>query len=160
MDNQNALNTNDMNTISNYTIDDLLNEELNDKEVDKKIKFKYYCDICDTGARNNTEWLKHTQSKKHLRGGLKPKTCSYCNTEFSNHWNLKQHYIIIHATQEEREKCKYYCKLCNVVFLSELYFNKHNISKKHINTVKCLEEVDNIEKIKNMRLKKKIIDDI
>jgi hypothetical protein len=115
-------------------------------------KFKYFCNICNIGARNNTEWLNHTKCKKHIRGGLKIKICNICNNEFYNHWNLKQHYIMVHASLEEKLKCKYYCNNCNIVFLSELYYNKHMIGKNHINTIKCKEELDKISdliKIKN-----------
>jgi hypothetical protein len=126
------------------------------KKIDPK--FKYFCELCNIGARNNTEWLKHTQSKKHNRGGLKPKICNICNNEYFNHWNLKQHYILIHASLEEKEKCKYYCKICNIVFLSELYYNKHNIGKNHMNNVRCLEEVDRMKNMIEIKKTKSILD--
>jgi hypothetical protein len=110
-----------------------------------EIKYKHYCDLCNIGANSNSVWLNHLNSKKHQRGGLKPKICNICNSTFYNHWNLKQHYILIHATIEEKNKCKYYCKYCNVVFLSELYYENHMKSKKHINTITCLEKTEELK---------------
>ncbi len=134
-----------MNENNENSTDKKINNETNNTNIDEK-KYRYYCDICNIGARTNTEWFRHVESKKHLRGGLKPKTCNICNTDFYNHWNLKQHYIMVHATPEEKEKCKYYCKLCNVVYLSELYFNNHNKGVRHNNNVKSLEILETIKK--------------
>ena len=73
-------------------------------------KYKYYCNLCNYGAKTNSDWLKHTKSSKHERGGLKIKICPTCNHECFNHWNLKQHYIMNHSTKEDRIKQKYYDK--------------------------------------------------
>ena len=105
---------------------------------------KYYCEICDYKAKSDYIWLKHTSSNKHIIGGLKNKTCEICNHECVNHWNLKQHHILNHATVEERERQKYYCKDCNKVFLSKLYYDKHIACKKHINRLKCIDEINKI----------------
>ena len=82
-----------------------------------------------------------------------PKVCNICNSSFHNHWFLKQHYITVHATPEERDRCKYYCKSCNMVFMSELYFNNHNIGKTHLNNIKYLESLEDIKKIVENRNK-------
>ena len=110
-------------------------------------KYKYHCDLCNYGAKTNSDWLKHTKSQKHARGGLKIKICPTCNHECFNHWNLKQHYIMNHSTREDREKQKYYCGTCDVVFFSKLYFDTHNNSKKHSNVIQCLEEVTKMKTI-------------
>ena len=121
-----------------------------EKETDNLIcnKHKYYCDLCKYGAKTNGDWLKHTKSEKHKRGGLKIKICPLCNHECFNHWNLKQHYVMNHSTKEEREKQKYYCKICDTVFFCKLYMETHNKSKKHTNTIKCLDEIENMKIIK------------
>ena len=31
-------------------------------------KYKYYCNLCDHGSNSNSDFLKHTKSKKHERG--------------------------------------------------------------------------------------------
>ena len=126
--------------------EDKIEDKIEDKTEDKKT-YKYFCEICNVGANTKTNWLMHIKTKRHLHGGLLPKTCNICNSSFHNHWLLKQHYIINHATSEERDKCKYYCKICNMVFMSELYFDNHNIGKKHLDNIKCLESLENIKKV-------------
>ena len=114
-------------------------------------KYKYYCNLCNYGAKTNSDWLKHTKSSKHERGGLKIKICPTCNHECFNHWNLKQHYIMNHSTKEDRIKQKYYCSTCDIVFFCKLYLETHNKGKKHNNIIKCVEEVNKINTILEQR---------
>lgn len=44
-------------------------------------KYKYYSDLCNYGAKTNSDWLKHTKSQKHARGGLKIKICPHLSCE-------------------------------------------------------------------------------
>jgi hypothetical protein len=106
--------------------------------------FKYYCDTCKHGSNSNSDYLKHIKSKKHERGGLKPKKCLICNFEYFNHWNLKQHHLTQHSTIEERKKQKYYCDICDTVFFCKLYMDRHMKGKKHNNTIECNNEINKI----------------
>ena len=101
--------------------------------------YKFTCECCKFKCMYNSGWLDHISSKKHLRQN-KPISykCDIHNCDYisSTHWNLKIHKMNNHSTKEEREQSKYYCKDCDQIFLSPLYYNKHNIGKRHINQVK------------------------
>jgi len=101
--------------------------------------YKFTCECCNFKCNYNSGWLDHLSSNKHLRQG-KPTTyiCNFgdCNHVSLTHWNLKIHKINNHSTKEERELSKYYCKDCDQVFFSPLYFDKHNNGKKHMNQAK------------------------
>ena len=43
--------------------------------------------------------------------------------------------IINHATLEEKQQYKYYCKYCDIVLFCKLYHEKHINSKKHKNNI-------------------------
>lgn len=105
----------------------------------KNIKSHLYCECCKFQATRPSEWLIHIESNKHKRDG-KPKTkiCNICNKEFANHFIMKIHMLSTHASREEKLKHKYYCKVCDIIFLSELYYIQHNKGKKHNNMVKIL----------------------
>ena len=107
--------------------------------------FKHFCNRCSYGSRSNSDFLKHTKSKKHERGGLKPKKCSICNYECFNHWNLKHHILTQHSSIEERKKEKYYCDICDTVFFCKLYMETHMKGKKHKNTILCQIELDKLQ---------------
>ena len=114
-------------------------------------KDEFYCHLCDYRTSICTNWLKHVKTQKHLRNG-KPKSskCSLCDYETSSHWNLKLHILSQHSTIEEREKQKYYCEICDLVFFCSSYMNKHISGKIHKNKELCLKfqnEINLIEKI-------------
>jgi hypothetical protein len=107
-------------------------------------KFSHHCEKCDFNASSPAEWLIHIETKKHKRDGEpKSKICSICDIEFTSHWIQKMHVLKIHQTQEERAKHKYYCGICDYVFLSDLYLNKHLEGKIHKNLAKALESIKN-----------------
>ena len=111
-------------------------------------RFKHTCEPCNFTATRPCEWLLHIKSEKHLRNG-KPKThkCTFhgCDHKTTIHWNMKMHIMTMHSTIEERIKMKYYCKICDTVFFSPLYLDKHNMGIKHKNMIKI-----NELKIKNI----------
>lgn len=78
-------------------------------------------------------------------------TCTICNIKLSNPWNLRNHNILVHSSQEEREKSKYYCKICDTIFLSEQLYNDHNIRKKHLLTIKCNETLEEVKKFAEIK---------
>jgi len=108
-------------------------------------EFKYFCDLCNYGSKSNSDFLKHTKSKKHERGGLKPKICIFCDHVCFNHWNLKQHLLTQHSSIEERKKQKYYCEICDSVFFSKLFMDTHMQGKKHNNTIQCQIEINKLK---------------
>ena len=55
--------------------------------------------------------------------------------------------VQIHGSIEERKKQKYYCEICDVVFISKLFMDKHNSGKKHNNMLKSIQYVNDIKKI-------------
>lgn len=121
------------------------------KKHNETIKYKYTCEICNIKARSDTEWNRHINSTKHKRGGLTPSTCTICDLKLSNPWNLRNHNILVHSSLEEREKSKYYCKICDTVFLSEQLYNDHNMRKKHLTTIECNKTLEEVKKIVEMR---------
>jgi hypothetical protein len=111
---------------------------------------RFVCETCNFKTNYKSENERHINSAKHKRGGIKKSypcdKCSYItNTSL---WNLKMHKSAQHSTKEEREKSKYYCKLCDSIFFSPLYYNNHLKSTLHKNnTEKENEDVVNKPKI-------------
>jgi hypothetical protein len=117
----------------------------------EEVKEGYYCYLCEYTTEKNSDWLKHQNTKRHLRNG-KPKTttCSICEFSTSTHWNLKLHILSHHSTKEERQKYKYYCEVCDLVFFCSTYKNKHISGKFHKNRELCLQfqkELDDKQKL-------------
>ena len=70
------------------------------------------------------------------------KKCDNCDYVSSTHWNLKMHYFSSHATKEEREKQRYYCKTCDNVFFCSSYYNKHINGKRHLKMVEFIKNYE------------------
>lgn len=98
-------------------------------------KSKFYCELCKFKCNFNSEYDKHLNSAKHKRGGKKKEyNCDICNYKTTiSLWNLKMHQSAKHSTKEEREASKYYCKVCDAIFFSPLYYNNHLKSIIHNN---------------------------
>jgi hypothetical protein len=114
----------------------------------------YYCYLCDYRTTKNSDWIKHQTTKKHLRNG-QPKTtiCNICNFSTSTHWNLKLHILSHHSTKEERQKHKYYCEVCDLVFFCSTYMEKHQSGKIHKNKQLCSQyqkELDEKQKLETL----------
>jgi hypothetical protein len=106
-----------------------------------------FCKSCNYKTTKPSDWLKHIETEKHKRNGQKKLyICPTCNEQFFNSYVLKIHNIMIHAPLEEKLKQKYYCQSCDVVFISELYYIKHNNGKKHFNRIKVIESLKNLNK--------------
>ena len=119
----------------------------------EEVKEGYYCYLCEYTTKKNSDWLKHQNTKRHLRNG-KPKTttCSVCKFSTSTHWNLKLHILSHHSTKEERQKYKYYCEVCDLVFFCSTYKNKHISGKIHKNRELCMQfqkDLDDKQKLEN-----------
>ncbi len=131
-----------------------INDNNNDKSdnVNDRIRNKpnLYCELCDFQATRPIEFIRHVETKKHIRNGKKIKDtiyrCDKCDKTLSNHFSYKIHMIQVHATVEEKLKQPYYCKCCDVVFVSKLYMDKHLIGKKHNNVARSLELIEEIKK--------------
>jgi hypothetical protein len=106
-----------------------------------------HCKLCNYNTNNNTSWLTHVKSQKHKQNGKKiPNKCNLCNYTSLTHWHLKMHNFSIHCTKEERSQQKYYCNVCDSVFFSLLYLDKHLNGKSHkiqIEVNKTLEDMEN-----------------
>jgi hypothetical protein len=101
---------------------------------------KYICNTCDYQTNYPSEWLKHIETNKHKKQGVKtPPKCDLCDYEAASHWNIKMHKLTQHSSIEEREKQKYYCKSCDQVFFCQLYYDTHMRSKKHKNIIQIKE---------------------
>ena len=104
---------------------------------DAVVDYKYKCPTCQYYTDTKVSWHIHIMSERHCRNGQKkPTKCDQCHHVASNSWNLKIHKQLVHLTEEEKEKQKYYCKPCGVVFLCESYQKKHNASKGHLNKLR------------------------
>jgi hypothetical protein len=108
-------------------------------------KILQHCDYCNFDAHSPTEWFKHVETKKHLRKGTKicdNLKCEICGLVSVNSYNLNIHRILVHATSEERKAgSKFYCDTCDTGFFCKLYYDRHMISKKHLNMVKYKEMI-------------------
>ena len=106
---------------------------------------KLFCEKCNFQSKGPAQWLKHIETEKHKRDGLKKeKTCDICNKTFSNHFTLKIHKLSTHSTKEERKQHKYYCDDCDYVFISESYYIQHCKGIIHKNIVKVNESFKNL----------------
>lgn len=115
---------------------------------------KFNCISCGYSTNKPSDWIKHISSKKHERFGAKKENkCDKCDYEAFNHWNLKLHKLTQHSTIEERSKSKYYCDICDVVFFSQLYKDKHMDGIRHKNYIKALELQKKVNEEYNERQK-------
>ena len=104
-----------------------------------RVAYTNFCEKCNFTAIKPSDWLRHIETEKHKRDGEKKMAkCDKCDIEYSSNWSLNQHYLIYHATKEEREKHKFYCKQCDVVFFSKIYMIRHMNGKVHKNLEKAL----------------------
>jgi len=120
---------------------------------EKKVRIvMQHCDCCNFNAHSPTEWIKHVETKKHLRKGTKLNTnlkCEDCGFVSINSYNFNIHKILIHGTPTDRKtKSKFYCDDCDIGFFCELYYNKHMISKKHLNMVKYNQLINKDKELK------------
>ena len=101
---------------------------------------EYHCECCNITFSQIHNWNKHLTSEKHKRQG-KPKSveCVKCEHKFINHITQRHHMLSVHSTKEERAKEKYYCDICDYVFISKLYMDKHIQGKFHNSKIKALE---------------------
>jgi hypothetical protein len=106
---------------------------------------KYICECCKYYCNTPSDWLKHLGSKKHMRKGEQINhKCTLCDYETSSMWNYKLHQLSQHSTKEERAKSKYYCELCDQVFFSPLYMDKHMKGIRHKNIMLVQKYSNNI----------------
>ena len=100
----------------------------------EKINKEYFCYLCNYKTTRCSDWCKHINSQKHKRDGQKKTTkCDLCDYESTSHWNINNHKLSCHSTLEERKIQKYYCDICDVVFLCNAYMKKHYEGKYHKN---------------------------
>ena len=104
-----------------------------------------YCKLCEYKTIINADWLRHINTQKHKRNGQKKSTkCDLCEYESISHWNIKMHKIQIHSSKEEKSKCKYYCKDCDIVLMCSAYMDKHTNGKHHKNQVLVNKSLENL----------------
>ena len=126
-------------------------EQINNSNTKKP---NLYCNICKFQAIRPAEFIRHVNSNKHKRNGVKIKDtiykCEKCDKILANHFSYKIHQIQMHASLEEKQKQRYYCEICDLVFFCSSYMNKHISGKIHKNKELCLKfqnEINLIEKI-------------
>lgn len=121
-----------------------------DQKENKKLNL--FCDICNFQADRPSEFIRHIETNRHKRNGIKLKEkifrCDKCDKVLANNFTYKIHMIQIHGSLEDKLKQRYYCKVCDTVFISKLYMDKHNNGKKHNNTVKSIEVLKQIKQQK------------
>ena len=118
---------------------------------------KLYCKLCEYQTNITANWIKHLSTEKHLRNGnKKPTKCDLCDYESISHWNIKIHKKTIHSLQEDKEKNKYYCNICDVVLLCSVYYNKHINGKHHKNKIFINNKLKEIDDIYEQKIDKKI----
>lgn len=114
------------------------------KKIAKKI---YKCDECNFTAITPSNFLKHLTSDKHKRHGEKKiNKCDKCEYVSNSIYNYNVHIVTQHgSTEEKKEKCPFYCDICDVGFFSKIFYDKHINSKNHEN-LKLIKEIQNKEK--------------
>lgn len=115
--------------------------------MEKKVRtIIQYCEYCKFNAHSPTEWIKHVATKKHKRKGTKLSdnlVCDKCGLVSSNTFNYNVHKILVHGTPEERKtKAKFYCDNCDIGFFCKLYYDKHMLSKRHLNMIEYNKLID------------------
>ncbi len=103
------------------------------------MEYKYICYKCNFKCNYNSYWEKHINTELHKTGKKKERSdkiglhkCKKCEYSTINIITMKQHYLNIHSTYEEREKgFKYFCKICNYGIFSKELFEKHENTTKH-----------------------------
>ena len=123
----------------------------------EKTKLTLYCELCDYSTDRNFDWLKHIQTKKHIRNGQPKETCcDKCDYKTDKHWLLQRHILTNHSTPEEKAKTKYYCSLCDCVFFCKKYLDNHLSGKHHQSRLKVSQSINDlkekIEQLKNNNL--------
>jgi hypothetical protein len=109
------------------------NIENNINNINNKIKIEHVCEPCNFKTLRYFDLERHYKSKLHERNGVaKTKKCDECDYVATTHWLIKKHKITNHSTIEERQKQKYYCNMCDLVFFCPLYKEKHLQSARHI----------------------------
>jgi hypothetical protein len=98
------------------------------------------CEKCSYTANSPSELLRHLNSKKHLRGGVRVNeleyVCNLCDYKTNRPYDIKIHNIRLHSTSDEKKTtCPYYCEICDVGFFAKLFNDKHFKSKFHKNMV-------------------------
>ena len=107
----------------------------------------FYCKHCDYTTNKPSDWLKHVDTQKHKRlGEKKTHSCNNCEYECKTSWNMKLHTLTQHSSKEEREKQKYYCSDCDIVFFTLSSKNSHIDGIKHKNYVEAIKELDKVNK--------------
>ena len=123
-------------------------EQINNSNTKKP---NLYCEICQFQAIRPAEFIRHVNSNKHKRNGIKIKDtiykCEKCDKILANHFSYKIHLIQMHGTFEEKLKQRYYCEICDKVFISKLYMDKHIQGKFHNSKVKALESYKLMEQM-------------
>ena len=131
---------------------------------------KFYCEVCNYKTDYNSKYQLHIKTEKHKRSGKKKEyLCKSCNYKTTiSLWNLKMHVSANHLTKEEREKSKYYCKDCDSIFFSPLYYNNHlksilhktNTEKSNNNTDPILSSLDKKLLLMKEQIKKELYNEI
>lgn len=82
-----------------------------------RLIYKFYC-ILSNYKYVIYDLERHYKSKLHERNGkAKTTKCDEYDYSLITHWLIKKHKIAHHSIVEERQKQKYYCSICDVVFL-------------------------------------------
>lgn len=102
-------------------------------------KSEYNCEICNRDCKCESQWTIHINSLKHKNGGIRPRKflspkCDLCPFESNNASYMNEHILNKHFDKEKRKKeSKYYCNECDFGSYSQIVFNKHLETVKHIN---------------------------
>ena len=106
--------------------------------------YKYSCDTRNYKTNVKASWKLHMISDKHMRNGEKKSTkCELCDYQTTSHWNVKLHMLTQHSTLEERKNHKYYCEICDTVFLRAVLLENHINGTKHANKLKKINKNTN-----------------
>jgi len=118
-------------------------------DINNTNKPNLFCEICKFQAVRPAEFIRHVESNKHKRNGVKIKDtiykCVKCDKILANHFSYKIHQIQMHASLEEKQKQRYYCEICYVVYISKLYMDNHLIGIRHNNMLKSIKYLEDIE---------------
>ena len=103
------------------------------------IKYFEICECCNYKALDQSKWNIHIRSEKHKRNGknkFEDRICEICGYWSMHLRYFNMHKIIAHGTIAEKKTAPFYCECCNMAFFCTLFYNKHIISKKHLQNLK------------------------
>jgi hypothetical protein len=104
----------------------------------------FSCERCNFQTKYKSTFNYHMSSKLHNEGRVHY-SCQECDYESKNKSHMSTHCVLKHASPSDRkEKCKFYCELCDSGMFSQVYYDKHQRSHKHLNNINLVDRIKTV----------------